>query len=399
MSTRVNHGRRRLPGAVLLASIGRRLVRYRLSDDGFVERDRLALPLTVQYACFHPAGPIAYVACSNGGVASPGDRHCLVQVSLDGTGMRMVAEPVALPYRPLHASVDHESKRLVLAYNRPAAVTLHDLDDDGRVAPRRRLLAEGTALVGYFPHQVIPMPGSRNLLLTCRGDDAGKASAENPGSLRVLRDEGQTLACAQTVAPNGGFGFGPRNCAFHPRGHLLYAVLERQNRLAAFPYREGVIAPQPSWDVGLLEDSGNVRRPQLGGAIAIHPTGRYVYVVNRAHPVADGSGRLPADAMACGENSVVVFHLDAQTGEPREMQRLALKGLHARCLALTADGKLLVAAPRQAGRFMHDDGRIVDCTAGFATFHVADTGRLTFIRQDVVDVGNDQLFWADFAPV
>ncbi|ARP79737.1 hypothetical protein CAL12_02115 [Bordetella genomosp. 8] len=393
----VGHGSE--TGAVLLASIGRRLVRYRLGDDGFVERDRLELPLAVQYACFHPARPIAYVACSNGGVASAGDRHCLVQVSLDDTGMQMAAEPVALPYRPLHASVNTEGKRLTLAYNRPAAVTLHDLDDDGRVAPRRRLLAEGTALVGYFPHQVISMPGSRDLLLTCRGDDAGQAGEENPGSLRVLRDEGQTLACAQTVAPDGGFGFGPRNCAFHPRGHMLYAVLERQNRLAAFPYREGVIAPQPSWDVELLENAGNVRRPQLGGAIAIHPTGRYAYVVNRAHPVADGSGPLPAKAMTCGENSVVVFELDAQTGEPREMQRLALDGLHARCLALTADGKVLVAAPRQAGRFMRDDGRIVECTAGFATFHVADTGRLTFIRQDVVDVGNDQLFWTDFAPV
>ncbi|OZI66531.1 beta-propeller fold lactonase family protein [Bordetella genomosp. 11] len=136
-------------------------------------------------------------------------------------------------------------------------------------------------------------------------------------------------------------------------------------------------------------------RPQLGGAIALHRTGRYAYVVNRAHPVPDGSDN-PA---VCGENSVVVFDLDAQTGEPREIQRVALNGLHARCLTLSPDGKVLVAALRQSGRIMHDNGRIVECTAGFAAFHIADTGHLTFIRQDVVDVGRNQLFWADFAPI
>lgn len=416
MSTQVNHGRRHLPGAtdrgacmaqehlvghglqarpVLLASIGRTLVRYRLGEDGFVEQDHVELPLTVQYGCFHPGRPLAYVACSNGGVASQGDRHCLVQVSLGDTGMRIVAEPAALPYRPLHASVDTGCNRLALAYNRPAAVTIHDLHNDGGLVPQRRLLAEGTERVGHFPHQVIPMPGSQDLLLTCRGDDASTANEENPGSLRVLRDEGRTLACVQAVAPNAGYGFGPRNCAFHPQGHMLYAVLERQNRLAAFRYREGLIEPQPSWEVGLLDNPGKVRRPQLGGAIAIHPTGRYAYVVNRAHPVSDGSG----NAAACGENSIVVFHLDALTGEPREMQRLALNGLHARCLALASDGKVLVAALRQPGRFKDDYGRIVECRAGFASFHVADSGHLTFIRQDVIDVGKDQLFWADFAPI
>ncbi|ANN70291.1 beta-propeller fold lactonase family protein [Bordetella bronchialis] len=382
-------------GPVLLASIGRTLVRYCLGEDGVVEQNRLELPLTIQYACFHPGRPVAYVACSNGGVAIQGDRHCLAQVSLGDTGMRIVAEPAVLPYRPLHASVGAGRNRLAIAYNRPAAVTIHDLDNDGGLVPQRRLLAEGTDRVGHFPHQVIPMPGSQGLLLTCRGDDAGTANAENPGSLRVLRDEGETLACVQAVAPNAGFGFGPRNCAFHPQGHMLYAVLERQNRLAAFGYREGLIEAQPSWELGLLDNPGNVRRPQLGGAIVIHPTGRYAYVVNRAHPVPDGSG----DAAACGENSIVVFRLDGLTGEPREMQRLALNGLHARCLALAPDGKVLVAALRQPGRFKDDYGRVVECRAGFATFSIGNTGHLTLIRQDVVDVGDDKLFWADFAPI
>ncbi|WP_454688093.1 beta-propeller fold lactonase family protein [Achromobacter aloeverae] len=352
------------------------------------------MPLAVQYACFHPGRAIAYVACSNGGVASPGDRHCLAQVALDAAGMTMSAEPVALPYRPLHAAMAADRNRLALAYNRPAAVTVHDLDSHGFVQGRGRL-AEGEDLVGHFPHQVIPMPACEDWLLTCRGDDAGASGKENPGSLRVLRYDGDAMACAQAVAPNGGFGFGPRNCAFHPHKEVLYAVLERQNRLAGFRHRNGVIDAEPCWNVGLLRHPDTVRRPQLGGAIAIHPAGRFAFVVNRAHPAPDGSGA----AAPCGENSIVVFRLDDATGEPRELQRVALNGLHARCLALSPDGAILVAALRQAGRRLDDDGGVVDCAAGFASFHVADSGHLTFMHQDAVDVGGEQLFWADFVPV
>ncbi len=50
-------------GRTLLASVGRRLVRYRLGDAGFVEQDSLEMPLAVQYACFHPGRRFAYSSC------------------------------------------------------------------------------------------------------------------------------------------------------------------------------------------------------------------------------------------------------------------------------------------------------------------------------------------------
>jgi 6-phosphogluconolactonase (cycloisomerase 2 family) len=380
-------------GQDLLACIGRRLIRYYPHDAGFTEQESVEMPLSVQYACFHPDRAVVYVACSNGGVGTPGDRHCLAQVELGETGMTVLKAPIALPYRPLHASVDPRQNRLVLAYNRPAAVTVHDLDAPGFVQGRG-FLVEGGDVVGYFPHQIIPMPGGQDFLLSCRGDDASTSNKENPGSLRVLRYDGLRMACKQAVAPNGGLGFGPRNCAFHPHRDVLYAVLERQNRLAVFGYRDGVIEPQPRWTVNLLKNTDTARRPQLGGAIVIVPSGRFAYVVNRAHPVSDNPGM----AAPCGENSIVVFELDDLTGEPRELQRVALHGLHARCIALSRDGAFLVAALRQAGRYLHDDGSVVECSAGFATFRVGDSGHLTFMHQDVVDVRHEQLFWADFAP-
>ncbi|ALM84919.1 beta-propeller fold lactonase family protein [Bordetella sp. N] len=380
-------------GQSMLASVGRRLVSYGLDATGLIERDTLEMPLDVQYACFHPRRPIAYVACSNGGVASVGDRHCLVQVALDDVGMRVLAEPVALPYRPLHLALSAVGDRLALAYNRPAAVTIHDLDTLGFVRGQK-CLAEGADLVGWFPHQVLPMPSGADWLLTCRGDDARFASKENPGALRVLREDGPSMAGVRAVAPNGGFGFGPRNCAFHPNRPILYAVLERQNRLVGFRCSGGVIDSAPCWSVDLLKNPKTVRSPQLGGAIVLHPAGRYAYVINRAHPVPAA----PGQPVPCGENSIVVFELDDATGEPRRLQRVELDGLHARCVALSEDGSVLVAALRQAGRRVDDDGRIVAHAAGLHSFHVAGSGHLALMRQDVVDVGTEQLFWADFVP-
>ena len=401
MPIRVSHVRPRLPdphslgkNRVLMAAIGNRLTRYRFGwDTGLTAQHTLEMPLDVQYACFHPHRPIIYVACSNGGVATPGDRHCLVALALEDAEIRIMAKPVELPYRPLHVALDIQQRRVALAYNRPAAVSVHELDEVG-VIQNRRFLLEGVDLAGYFPHQVLPMPDCCDLLLTCRGDDATASRAENPGSLRVLRAQHNAMTCVQIVSPNNGFGFGPRNCAFHPNKCLLYAVLERQNKLAVFRHRNGSIDPEPSWTVQLLENTNRRNNPQLGGAIIIHPNGRFAYVVNRAHPLPGESTQQPFH----GENSIVVFRLNGLTGAPEIMQRMALNGLHARCIALSEDGMVLIAAFRQAGRISGAAGIVTELSAGFACFRVLDSGHLSLVNQQTVDVGEAQLFWADFAP-
>lgn len=377
----------------MLAGVGCRLIRYYFSGAGWAEADSLPMPFNIQYACFHPRLPIAYIACSNGGVATPGDRHCLVQVQWEGAQMAILGNPVPLPYRPLHAMVHPRQEYLALAYNRPAAVTFHHLNQHG-LAAEARCLAQGDDLVGYFPHQIIPLPGCDDLLLTCRGDDATASSAENPGSLRILRYDGRTVRGVQTIAPNGGYGFGPRNCAFHPKGHALYAVLERQNRLAAFRIHRGTIDAEPAWSLDLLQQSGAKHRPQLGGAIAVDGSGQYAYIVNRAHPLPPARGL----AAPCGENSLVAYRLDDVTGEPREAQRVALCGLHARGMALSQDGQLLVAAFRQPGRVLLDDATVREYAAGFASFQIEASGELKLGRQQTLEVGDAQLFWADILP-
>lgn len=378
----------------LFAAVGGLLTRYRVTPDGGWQAvDAVQLPLDVQYACFHPVLPWLYVLSSNGGVARAGDRHALVALRLDGPRMAAAGAPVALPGRPLHAAVDVRGARLLVAYNRPAALTVHALGDDGLPQSMQGPFVDPD-VVGHFPHQVLPMPEGRGVLLVCRGDDATPTQAENPGSLRVLDIDGKDAVCTQAIAPHGGFGFGPRNVAFGPGPAWLQVVLERQNALLTFGVKDGQIEASPRFTQGLLQRPDAVRRPQLAGAIEIDAAGRFAYVVNRSHAAAVVQGR---KVDAGGENSIGVFALDALSGRPQRLQTVPLAGLHARCIGLSPDGHWLVAAIRESS-VREEAGAFVAQPAGLQCFRVQPDGRLAPAQHIALDDTAGAVFWSGFAP-
>lgn len=372
------------------AAVGSRLTRYRLHADGQVESSgNVELHLDVQYACLDPEETTLYCVCSNGGVDRDGDRHFLTALSIGDGALREKGARVALPHRPIHIALDRAADRLLIAYNRPAALSIHPLGVGGMV---RATLGpfEGEPLVGHFPHQVLPMPARHAVLLVCRGDDATATRAENPGSLRVLALGDGEARCLRSVAPNGGFGFGPRNCAIHPNGAWLYAVLERQNALAMFRLDEEAIEPGPSFALCLLQRPGRVLRPQLAGAVLLHPDGRCGYAINRSHAGHVADGRL---VDAGGENSVVVFDIDPGTGAPSIRQVVALPGVHARCFCLVDDGRSLVVGMRQPSAVERGESGVLERPAGFSVFRVERDGGIVLSHHHGMDVGSSQIFW------
>ncbi len=372
------------------AAVGGRLVRHRLRADGEVESlETVDLQLDVQYACLDPEETMLYCICSNGGVGRDGDRHFLAVLSIGDGAMREEGARIALPHRPIHIALDRGADRLLIAYNRPAALTVHPLGRDGAV---RGTLGpfDGEPLVGHFPHQVLPLPARHAVLLVCRGDDATPTRGENPGSLRVLALTGGEARCVRSVAPHGGFGFGPRNCAIHPNGAWLYAVLERQNALAMFRLDEDAIEPGPAFALCMLERPERILRPQLAGAVLLHPDGRCGYALNRSHAGHVADGRL---VDAGGENSVVVFDIDPVTGAPSVRQVVALPGVHARCFCLVDDGRSLVVGMRQPSAVERAEGGLLERSAGFSVFRVDRDGGIALSRHHAVEVGAAQLFW------
>ena len=197
------------------------------------------------------------------------------------------------------------------------------------------------------------------------------------------------LTAEVSIAPNGGYGFGPRHLDFHPTKPWVYVSLERQNRLDVFAFHDATLMAVPVFQKGTLGEPGNIRGRQAAGTVHVHPNGRTVYVANRASSTTEVDGKR---VFTGGENTLAVYAIDPVTGEPNPIQHVDTRGIHCRTFHIDPSGRLLIAAhimglPVQDGATM----RIVP--ACLSLFRIGDDGKLDFLRKYDVEVGDRTMWW------
>jgi len=375
-----------MPKTVYYASVGPALKLYDLDIDGaaVIERSSVVLPANVQYAWPHPSRRFLYVVSSNGGPGVAGDRHFANAFAIDPASgaLRRHGEPVALPSRPIHTSVDAEGGYLLTAYNSPSSLTVHRLNADGGIGAA---VAQPAGLdTGIFAHQILVAPGNHIVMLVTRGNNAAPGSPEDPGAIKTFRFEDGVLRNLASIAPGNGLGFGPRHLDFHPRAPLAYVSVERQNKL--YVYRLDVetgLARDPLFVKDTLANPAS-KAPQGAGPIHVHPNGRFVYLTNRTFPASGPGSRTIAPG---GENSIAVFSLDPTTGEPTRIQNIAGDAIQMRTFGIDPTGRMLVVASTMALA----DGSV---PASIMAMRIGDDGRLSFMRKYDVEVGNVEQFWS-----
>jgi DNA-binding beta-propeller fold protein YncE len=142
-----------------------------------------------------------------------------------------------------------------------------------------------------------------------------------------------------------------------------------------------------------LADPKNVRPTQTASTVHVHPNGRFLYVANRAYGTVTDHGK---PDFAGGENTIAVFAIDQQTGEPTLIQSIDTRGAQPRTFSLDAAGQFLVVAnqePVAAG----GAGDAKQLSAGLSLFRIHDDGQLQFVRKYDTDTSADRiLFWAGF---
>lgn len=362
----------------LFIAAGKELVCEDLDQSlGATRRGVRELPQEAQFASFSPTCDLLYVACSNGGIGRRGNQHSLSAVRIQDPDDLKIEGSIALPYRPIHVAMDRAGNRLHVAFNLPAAYMAVMLNGDGSIGQAERY-SEDAAVVGTFPHQVLPLPEGDEVILTCRGDDPTGGEPEHPGSLRILRPSHLgKMECIQAVAPGSGFGFGPRNCAFHPSLPVLYAVLERQNAFAMFGRSGHELAEEPAAMLSTLLPDGPAPVAQLAGDLCVHPGGRTAYVLNRANLSVNASG----------ENSVAVFGLDERTGVPRYETSIRLPGQRPRTVAITSRGDRLAVTAMGHG---------ASEPATVCLFAIDPDGLPRLEAQTAVEWADTAVMWAAF---
>ncbi len=357
-----------MPKVSLYASVGSELTHYDVDVEGaaLTRRGTVHLPANVQYAWPHASRRFLYVATSDSasGMGPAGTSHHVTALRVDpGTGaLSAQGEPIRLPTRPIHMATDIPSQFILVAFNNPSAIRVYRINANG--TPGDEVAQPASIDAGIFAHQVRATPDNRQVILVTRGHDAAEGKPEEPGALKVFDFNGGVLGNKVSIAPDGGYGFGPRHLDFHPSMPWVYVSLERQNALDMFELAGGSLSPAPRFRKNALGSAPVTR--QAVGTVHVHPNGHTVYVANRA-------------SNANGENSLAVYKIDQSNGEPHLIEHTDTRGVHPRTFHIDPSGQLLAVA--------HITG------AALSLFRIGEDGGLHFARSYDIDVGHRTMWW------
>ena len=395
--TRLAWGQGAKSRAVFYAAVGPDLTLYGVNADAATleKRNTVTLPGNVQYAWPHPSRQYFYVVSSGGGPGVASDTNFANVFRIDpATGaLTPHGQPVRLPSRPIHTSVDIAGEYLLTAYNDPSSLTVHRINRDGTLG--ERVEQPNKLDTGKYAHQIRATPDNQQVILITRGNNAPGDNPVNPGSIKTFAFKGGVLTQLAAIQPGDGMHFGPRHLDFHPTQPWVYVSIESQNKL--YVYKRDAATGLSREPIFIKETLADPKSPlrQGAGTIHFHPDGRTLYVANRASSTVDFEGK---KVFAGGENGIAVFSIDQSTGEPTLVQSADGHGITLRTFAPDPSARVLVAAS-QVALPVRDGGAVKTLSAGLSVFRIGGDGKLDFARKYDVDVGNKNQFWSGMVPL
>ena len=375
------------------ASVGPELTHYELDPARatLTKRDAVTFPQNVHYAWPHPSRRYLYVAWSDGAGGIRGTQHGLSAFTVDPRfgALRPLGQPVPLRARPIHVTSDATGTHALVAYNDPSSVTVHRLAPDGTIGTE--VPATQALDAGIYAHQIRVDASNALAILVARGNGPTAGTAEQLGALKVFRYQNGVLTSRASIAPDSGADFQPRHLDFHPSKPWVFVSLERQNKLQVYrKLADGTLGPMPVFTKDSLATPAHVVDGQAASTVHVHPNGRFVYQGNRATGTIQYEGKA---VFAGGENSIAVYAINQDTGEPTLIQNVDTRGMQPRTFALDPGGRILIAA-NQSPFLVRDGSRVTTVPASLAVFRVQADGKLDFVRKyDVAATPANSLAW------
>lgn len=233
---------------------------------------------------------------------------------------------------PTHASLSHDQRYLFVANyaaeSQPGGSLvalpvgrdgrLKDFVQQQRHAPSK---VDPERQAGAHVHSVVFSPDGHHLYASDLGADKvfiyryDGASPEHP------------LSPAKPAAVSLPPGSGPRHLLFDAKGEHAYLTLEMSAEVVMFDVRDGALLERQRLPLTELTDPA----AKAGGALHLSADGRFLYVSNRGTA-----------------NELVVYTVDADSGQLSLLQRRSVEGDHPREFNLDPSGKFVLVANQKS---------------------------------------------------
>ena len=359
----------------------------------------LTFDVSIQYAWPNRTRTMLYVVSSGAGPMSrvkvPSHFVQVFRILQDGI-LESSQDPVRLENRPLFVTLDQEENHLLIAYNNPSDVTVHKIDENGRIDDQ---VLQMPLYFGMTAHQVRVTPhGNTVVVPACahhvNGILAGcvdlfhyKDGLLSPQS-RITADPSRVHQWRGVK--NGGLGFSARHIEFHPTQPWMFLLLETQSELHLYDYDENGVSPNPRFIKSTLTGARFGASAQWASAIHFHPNGRFVYVANRAWDTEPNGAD---DVFVGGANTIAVFELNQTTGEPTLIQQIETRGIFPRTFGMDAQGKTLAVGNQEFG-LIRSDNTLRQVRPSLVVFDIGEDGHLTFTLQHEHPDNDKVSFWS-----
>ena len=293
------------------------------------------------------SGELSYAATVAGpGTINPSfltlgpDKRCLYAVNElyasegpNGTVSAFAIDPVTkhLSYlnqqstcglAPCYASIEPEGRYCLVANYETGSLCVLPIRKDGSLGEATDTMQfsgsgpDPERQAGPHAHMVVPGPDASSMLAVDLGTDRLMA-------FRLDQERG-TLSPAASPWTQLPPGAGPRHLAFHPHRPFIYVISELQSTVTVFRYSEQQGTFAASQTISTLPDAFTGQN--LGAEIQVAPSGRFVYASNRGH------------------DSLVIYAVDAETGQLSVVGHEATQGVGPRTFIIDPTGTLLLVA-------------------------------------------------------
>jgi 6-phosphogluconolactonase (cycloisomerase 2 family) len=240
---------------------------------------------------------------------------------------------------PVHLALDATGKFLVVANYGSGSVVVLPVNADGSLGGKTDLVTLKGELGPHrteqsvsHPHQCPFDPTGRIVVVPDKGLDRLFVFKLDPAK--------GVLVPADPPSVKARSGAGPRHIGFNPRLPFAYVINELDSTVVTYRFgSSGALGPLqvlPSIPASFTGDN-------TGAAVAVAPSGRFVYVSNRGH------------------DSVGIFRVDEPTGLLFPVAWEPTKGATPRFIGLDPTGERLYAANQNGDTIVEFD---VDKTAG-----------------------------------